>query len=184
MVGLDVSAKLLKIAKQRSSTIQVVMGDMRFLPFKTQAFKAAVSMDTSFGYLPSEKDDAQSLAEVRRVLERDATLVVDVFNRQQLIAKYHGKNPSSKWREYPSFLLLQKRAVSQNGNWLCDSWIVRSKDGGQLGVFEHTVRLYEFRGLQGLLVNAGFVVDRVYGDYEMQAFSPNSSRLILVADAK
>ncbi len=68
MVGLDVSANLLKIAKQRDGQIELVRGDMRFLPFKPQAFAAAVSMDTSFGYLPSEQDDRVSLAEVRRVL--------------------------------------------------------------------------------------------------------------------
>ena len=60
--------KLLRIAKQRSKEIQLVLGDMRFLPFKPQAFAAAISMDTSFGYLPSEADDRVSLAEVRRVL--------------------------------------------------------------------------------------------------------------------
>ena len=61
MVGLDISAKLLKIAKQRWREVQLVRGDMRFLPFKPQAFAAAISMDTSFGYLPSEHDDWVSL---------------------------------------------------------------------------------------------------------------------------
>ena len=61
MVGLDVSANLLKVAKQRSNDVQLVRGNMRFLPFKPQAFAAAISMDTSFGYLPSEEDDLLSL---------------------------------------------------------------------------------------------------------------------------
>ena len=65
MVGLDVSARLLKIAKQRGAT-NLVRGDMRFLPFKAEAFASAISMDTSFGYLPTEQEDAESLAEVRQ----------------------------------------------------------------------------------------------------------------------
>ena len=77
MVGLDVSANLLTIARQHSSSVQMVRGDMRFLPFKYQAFSAAVSMDTSFGYLPSDQDDAVSLAEARRVLRQDSVFVVD-----------------------------------------------------------------------------------------------------------
>jgi hypothetical protein len=51
-------------------------------------------------------------------------------------------------------------------------------------VFEHSVQLYEFSTLQVLLEKAGFVVNRVYGDYEGQNFSPNSSRLILIAYSK
>ena len=90
MVGLDVSLRLLKIAKQRSQDIAVVLGDIRFLPFKTGTFDAAVSVDTSFGYLPSEADDKVSLSEVRRVMTQEGLLVIDVFNREYLALKYRG----------------------------------------------------------------------------------------------
>ena len=135
MVGLDVSANLLKIAKQRCQRYQVVRGDMRFLPFKPQAFAAAVSMDTSFGYLPSEADDRVSLAEVQRVLLQQGVFVIDVFNREELTLKYKEKNHSSKWKEYPSFFLQQKRTISPKGDWLCDLWTIRDKASGQIGGF-------------------------------------------------
>jgi|SRR5208283_967834 len=47
VVGLDISPNLLKIAKTRLNSMQLVKADMRHLPFKPQAFAAAVSMDTS-----------------------------------------------------------------------------------------------------------------------------------------
>lgn len=184
MVGLDVSTNLLRIAKQRSSSIQIVRGDMRFLPFKTETFTATISMDTSLGYLPSESDDAKSLSELRRVLKQEGAMLVDVFNRENLTAKYRGKNQTPKTKEYPSFFLLQNRTVSCNGDWLCDSWTVRDKAGGQVRIFEHTVRLYDSTKLQGLLENAGFAVKEVYGSYDGEKFSPDSPRLILVAYAK
>ena len=143
MVGLDVSVKLLRIAKQRSRTVEVVLGDMRHLPFKTGAFTAGVSMDTSFGYLPSEADDRASLAEVRRVIFQQGTFVIDVFNREELTSKYRGKNQSSKWKEYPGFFLKQERTVSQNSEYLIDMWTIRDKQNGRLEIFEHSVRLYE-----------------------------------------
>ena len=37
VIGLDISAKLLRIAKSRWRDSQVVRGDMRFLPFKTRS---------------------------------------------------------------------------------------------------------------------------------------------------
>lgn len=208
-VGSDISPNLLKIAKARLSSIQLVRADMRFLPFKPQAFAAAVSMDTSFGYLPSERDDMQSLKELRETLKQDGALIVDVFNRERLIQKYRENRAFNfkwallplflklnsrlakwvlfrffKWQEYPSFFLLQKRTVDANGVKLRDLWVVYDKAGGQIRVFRHVDRLYEPKGLKELLETAGFAVKRVCGDYEGQQFSLSSNRLILVASAK
>ena len=119
VVGLDISRNLLKIAKTRLSSIQLVRADMRHLPFKSAAFVAAVSMDTSFGYLPTEEEDMQSLMELRQTLKQNGTFIVDVFNREQLMKKYAAKHSvNSKQREYPSFYLSQKRTVDKNGEKL------------------------------------------------------------------
>ena len=183
MVGIDVSANLLKIAKQRGAS-QLVRGDMRFLPFKAEAFTAAISMDTSFGYLPTEADDLWSLAEIRRVLYRGGGLVLDVFNHDHLAGKYTGAAPVGKRWEYPSFTLKQERTVIQSGSRLCDLWTVTDRTNGQVEVFEHTVRLYQRRQLELLLTSADFTVESVFGDYENQLFTADSSRLILLASAK
>ena len=84
----------------------------------------------------------------------------------------------------PELFLLQKRTVTQGGERLCDLWVVCDKATGRLMVFDHSVRLFRFSGLQGLLEKAGFAVNRVYGGYEGENFSPNSPRLISVAVAK
>jgi SAM-dependent methyltransferase len=183
MVGLEVSGKLLTIAKQCWGEVQVVRGDMRFLPFKPKAFSAAISMDTSIGYLPSEKEDALSLAEVKRVVRQGGILIVDVFNRLELMTKYKEKISNSKWKEYPSFFLLQNRTVSLDGEWLCDLWTIRDKDGVKQRIFEHTVRLYGQSELEGLLIRTGFVINGVYGGYEGEDFSADSLRFILLANA-
>jgi ubiquinone/menaquinone biosynthesis C-methylase UbiE len=184
IVGFDVSTNLLQIARQRSKELQLVRGDMRFLPFKTQTFDAAISMDTSFGYLPSEADDIVSLVEVKRVIDQQGVFVIDVFNREKLTLKYQNKNPPAKWKEYPSFFLLQKRTISPQGGLLRDSWTIKDKESGQLSIFEHNVRLYECSKLESMLEMAGFVVKDVYGWYKKENYSPNSPRLILIAEAK
>ena len=127
-----------------------------FCPSKLAAFAAAVSVDTSFGYLPSEADDKVSLAEVQRVLSQEGLFVIDVFNREYLTLKYKGQNNSTKDKDYPSFFLQQKRTVSENGDWLCDLWTIRDKADGQVRFFEHKVRLYGRDKLWGLLEKAGF----------------------------
>lgn len=185
IVGLDVSANLLRIAKERSRDIQLVRGDIRFLPFKPQAFAATISMDTSFGYLPTEQDDRAALAEVQSVLTRKGIFIIDVFNRRELTLKYReDENQPFKQKEYPSFFLQQKRTVTLKGDWLCDLWIVRDKMNGRESVFEHTVRLYERSKLEAMLDKAGFAVEEVYGGYEGENFSSESPHLILITQKK
>jgi ubiquinone/menaquinone biosynthesis C-methylase UbiE len=184
MVGLDVSAKLLRIAKQRWRQVALVRADMRFLPFRAEAFAAAVSMDTSLGYLPSAEDDVAALAEVHRVLAQGGVLIADVFNREHLQQKYQGKDVTAKQSEYPSFFLQQKRAVSDNGSCLYDEWQIRDKTSRKTNTFDHKVRLYTLGRLRGMLGKTGFWVGDVYGGYERQPFGAESSRLILVAKAR
>jgi ubiquinone/menaquinone biosynthesis C-methylase UbiE len=184
MIGIDFSTNLLKISKQQLKTIDVLQCDMRFLPFKNKTFSATISIDNSFGYLPSQKDDLQTLAEVRRVLKQNCPLVLDVFNQPNIIAKYQTKTTLPKWREYPSFFLLQQRTLSDHGDWLHDSWTVRNKVSGQKRIFKHTVRLYKPEELQKLLDKTNFEVSHIFGDYEEQKHKSDSNRLIFVANSK
>jgi ubiquinone/menaquinone biosynthesis C-methylase UbiE len=182
MVGLDISRSLLRIAKSRWSEAQVVLADMRFLPFTSKTFEAAVSMDQSMGYLPTAQDDLQSLAELHRTLGRGGVLVVDVFNRERLKQRYKAGG-EFKRHEYPRFWLKQTRTVTADGSELHDRWEVQDKADGETRVFEHVARLYTLDGLQELLAQAGFLVRTVHGDYERQSFGADSSRLILVASS-
>jgi SAM-dependent methyltransferase len=207
IVGLDVSASLLKIAKHQKADLQLVRATMQHLPFKEKCFFAVFSLDNSIGYLPSEEDDFESLKELHKTLRRGALLVLDVFNREQLAQKYEKSlvksqwlilpallkhpNPVSrslllaiyKWKKYPSFFLLQKRTIDSKAGRLCDLWIVKDQTDGKMHTFRHTARLYSLSRLKDLLVEAGFMVERVCGGYEGQDFSVKSLRLIVLADA-
>ncbi|MDR0373936.1 MAG: class I SAM-dependent methyltransferase [Nitrososphaerota archaeon] len=183
MTGLDSSPALLKIAQQRRTGL-LVRGDMRFLPYKTGMFVAVVSMDTSFGYLSSETGDIQSLSEIRRVLRWGGVLIVDVFNRENLIRRYLGKRSLPKLLEYPDFFLHQHRTISSDGSRLCDRWEVHNRADREVRVFEHTVRLYTYNQLEWLFVEAGFEIKEVFGGYEGQKFSSETPRLIFLANAK
>lgn len=182
VVGVDVSRRLLKIARQRGAEA-LVLGDLRFLPFKEGAFTSAVSMDTSFGYLTTENDDTQSLTETKRTLRQGGRLILDLFNRQHLTKKYGGKPAEPKTLEYPSFVLEQKRSINIDGSSLRDEWVVKTPNG-ETAVFEHIVRLYLRSDLEQMLASAGFVINTVWGGYETQPFSADSSRLILLASAQ
>jgi ubiquinone/menaquinone biosynthesis C-methylase UbiE len=201
LIGLDVSPNLLRIAKERATQAKaefpLVRGDMRHLPFKSEAFAAVMSMDTSFGYLQSEEEDVQSLREVQRVLGRSGLLLIDVYNREHIVLNHRKKSEFQlaftrafarvfpfffKWREYPSFCMLQKRTLGNKGWKIHDLWIIRDKKTGKTRVFDHVVRLYAFWQLEMMLRKAGFRIKITYGSYDRQRFTRDSSRLIIIAE--
>jgi ubiquinone/menaquinone biosynthesis C-methylase UbiE len=167
-----------------TTTKSLVLGDLRFLPFKKGAFAAAVSMDTSFGYLANEDDDTDALTEAQRVLNQGGKLVLDIFNREHLTRKYSGKPSEPITLEYSNFVMIQKRSISISGDQLCDTWTLKKKSSGERKVFDHTVRLYLYSDLEQMLSTAGFRVDKVLGGYKSQPYSIDSSRLIFVASAR
>jgi SAM-dependent methyltransferase len=204
MVGLDVSLHLLETAKTKAAQAGVRLGlvraYMRFLPFQSCTFSAVVSLDSSFGYLPSEEEDLKSFGEVARTLAAGGFVLVDVFNRDRIVQRYgkklvfgfwsrfFGLLPKLpwlaglfRWREYPSFWLLQKRSANAESGLLRDLWVFRDKKTGKITVTEHIIRLYGFSQLKTLVERAGLRVLKTFGNYEREEYKLVSSRLILIA---
>ncbi len=202
MVGVDISLRLLKIAKERlvqsRSSAELVKADIRFLPFRPRTFSAVISLDTSFGYFPTEEEDLLSLREAGSVVAEDGKIVLDVFNRPQMVQRYgesgisgedafgsENRNTLSetcppKWREYPDFFLLQKRSVQPGTRLLVDFWVFRDKKTDKLTTAEHVVRLYGLEDVEKLAQKAGLHVSNAFGDYNAKTYDENSTRLIVL----
>jgi SAM-dependent methyltransferase len=210
VIGLDLSGSLLQIAKRNAmkvgSNCDFVKASMLFVPFRSDIFAGIVSLDTSFGYLVSEGEDIQSLREVKRILNKQGVLVLDVFNRDKFAERF-GRGFSFrfrfwfsmfrllvrfpklcglvarlfKWRQYSGFRLLQKRIVNPKFDELRDLWLVRDKNNSSLSMFVHIVRLYGLIQLKNLLNQALLVIEQVYGNYRAEEYSNTSNRLIIIA---
>lgn len=184
VIGLDISANLLRIAKERmiekNVRFPLIRGEMRHLPFMSETFAAVINMFTSFGYLPSEKEDMKSLKEVARTLEKCGSFLIDIVNREHLLQVFQKKD----WGEFPDFYLLERRSLDVNGSRLYSKWTLKDKNTGKTRTFYHNLRLYSFLQMQKMLEKIGFVIKTVYGDYEEQEFQKDSSRLIMLAKKK
>lgn len=88
VIGIDISPKLLKIAKQRvtksnlSRNVALILGDVLFLPFKTNIFKKAIFI-ASLHHIPSSNQRLQCLLELKRVLTKDCEALITVWRRWQ-----------------------------------------------------------------------------------------------------
>ena len=182
IVGLDVSAKLLKIAKTRQKdnnvTVSFVRGEMRHLPFRKGVFVATISMFTSYGYLPSVEEDLKSMKEVTRILQPNGLFLIDVANREHLIAIFKKKD----WGEFPDFFMLEKRSLDTEQSTLHSRWILIDKKSRRERTFNHNLRLYSYQQLRSMLNKIGMRIEATYGEYDhKQKFSEKSTRLILLA---
>ena len=66
--GLDISDRVLQVARHEAPELDLRRGDMRDLPWEGGSFDAVVNILTAFGYFPTQAEDERVLAEVARVL--------------------------------------------------------------------------------------------------------------------
>ena len=181
MIGLDLSKNLLAIAKRNMKNERVefplVRADMRHFPFRKQIFDAVICMFTSFGYLPSESEDMKSFKEVRRTLRKDGKFLFDVANKNHVIKIFKER----EWAEFEPFYMLEKRSLNLQTSRLLSQWTIIRKDTKKVKALQHNVRLYTLQTIKQMLSQAGLKVKEVYGGYDKKEFSPESSRMIILA---
>src|SRR5205807_1437635 len=80
--GTRIARKAARLAKVKATFVQ---GDMRRLRF-ANAFDAAISMFTSFGYFDSPSEDRRVLRGIARALRPRGKFLMEMFNRDSLVA--------------------------------------------------------------------------------------------------
>ncbi len=173
VVGLDLSAELLHLAKQQCQ-MPLVRGDIRALPFKNKTFDLVLSLFTSFGYFESDEQNKQVLQEYHRVLTEQGMFVLDFLNA--FYVRSHLKAKTVK--------TLGGKTITEERRLVGNHRVVKTitiEQGGQQRVFYESVRLFTKNELQNLFKQVGFKILKIFGTYEGAAFNAQSPRLILVA---
>lgn len=181
VIGLDLSKNLLAIAKQRmtqkAAEFPLIRADMRFFPFRKSIFNAVINMFTSFGYLPSETEDLKCLIEVQHVLQKDGHFLIDVVNKEYVMKIYKERD----WAEYEPFYLLENRILDLPKSTLLSEWTIIRKNTNEVRHIQHNLRMYSLQKLRQMLSKAGLRTMQVCGGYDKKKFSPDASRMILLA---
>lgn len=179
VTGYDLSDFFLKKAKSKSAAsglkIEYVKGDMRKLPFENQ-FDAAINIFTSFGYFDREQDDLKVLKGVNKALKDKGLFLLDVKNREQLIRSFQRR----RWRPEKDFIMLDDNFFDLfTSRWESTRTLVFSN--GKRAEHSFSLRLYSFAEMLDLLRRAGFILESVYGDFDLAEYSLDSPRMILVS---
>lgn len=176
VVGVDRSADLLREAVQRGGRPRYVMADVRSLPLRDGVFDAVVSLFTSFGYFDAAGDRAH-MAQLRRVMRRGGRFALDFLNAPRVtrLLVRHSK------RAVGEMTVQETRTV--RGKRIEKEVIVTGPGAAPVAKWYESVRLYRRDELHELLDRAGFRARAEFGDLAGGAWSHESERLVLVAEA-
>jgi SAM-dependent methyltransferase len=181
VVGLDLSAALLRHARERTlalrQPLRLTRGSMAALPFRDRAFAGCIHMFTAFGYFAQDDANQGVLREVARTLAPGAPYVLDLFNGP-LVART--LVPASE-STVGSSRVYERRWFDSKTKRLEKTIEIHAADGQIEQRFE-SVRILDAREGAAWLAAAGFTAIRTFGDYAGSAFDPErSARLVFVS---
>ena len=181
VTGQDLSPEYLDLARQAAQAaglqIETVHSDMRVIPFEGR-FDAVINMFSAFGYLESEGEDAKVLAAVARALRPGGRLLMDLLNREWVMANYV---PNDWHKAEDGTLYLEHREVDLVESRNHVSFTAIAPDGSRREIVGHHFRLYTLTELVRMLRTAGLSFDTAYGGFDGEPYGITTRRLILVA---
>lgn len=194
VTGLDSSESMVSIAKKRLAEhglnqVSIDLGSMTDLDhYPASHFRMVFSAINSFLHLESRDEQLTALREVRRVLHDDGILVIDLFHPTPAVLQSmddqvrhdgHWDLPDGARLDRFSHrhLLLAEQRIETT------LYYDRTTPEGQLSrqVARYTMRYIHRFEMEGLLSEAGYVLEGVYGSYSLDPLDDHSEQMIFVA---
>lgn len=195
VTGVDSSKPMLEIARQRLAEnaraerrVRLEEADMRAFSLRTR-FRMAFCAINSFMHLMTTEDQTACLATVHRHLVAGGLLIIDVFNPDLALLLEGGGR-----------LMLERLLIDPAGptvvTKMVSAWVDRANQVNHItylydemmldGLVKRTVAaisqryLYRYE-MEFLLQKNGFEVENIYGSYDLDAYGPESLKMIFVA---
>ncbi len=181
LTGVDFNPSYLEAAGKAALAAGVdvrwVAADMRALPFE-DAFDAAYSYFTSFGYF-SDEENERVLAGVARALRRGGRFLLDVANRDWILT-----HPAQRiWTQLDDgSLLMEEIALDLRHSQVVNRQIHITPQTGAQITKQFTLRSYTCAELEALCARHGLAVREVWGGPDRSAYTTESRRLVILAE--
>ena len=175
--GADLSKDSIQYAKQFSGeSLNFFEHDMR-CQLKSNKYSHVFNLFTSFGYFENHEENLKTLNSIYNGLIPEGTLVIDFLNlskiKQTLVpqeVKICGDIEFNIQRRIENGIIYKQ---------------IKFNADGQDFDFEEKVQALDLKDFQYLLTTTGFIIENVFGDYNLGKFVPeDSNRLIIVSSKK
>ncbi len=176
VTGLDLSESSIREAQSLAEahpalSLGFARHDMREI-YETGAFDLVFNLFTSFGYFEDNNDDLRVLQAIWAALKPGGRFVFDFLHAPYVQETFVPNE--DKELEGVHF------AISRH---ITESWIVKQimvNDGAHHYRFFEQVRHYQPEDLMALLKQAGFEIQRQFGNYQLEPHAQESPRCIFI----
>jgi SAM-dependent methyltransferase len=194
VVGVDTSPHMLALACEKLATAgpevaaraRLVQGDLRYFEL-SELFDLAIVAVKTFAYLITRHDQQRALAAVAAHLRPGGLLVIDLLNpTPDWLSRAAGSVRQDVFGHLPSGASVARTETMVSTDLATQVRVIRSayetvSDGVVTKHFVEWPFRYTHRfEAEHLLERAGFVVESVQGGYHGEAFTSDSSVLLLV----
>ena len=177
VTGIDISAELLDLAKNKAKDINHDINwaemDMRQLPWNNQ-FDGAVCFWSSFGYF-SETDNINFINRVSRSLKQGSTFILDTPLIETRLPEMESQE--RVWWPVGDLLALEERTFDHETSRIESEWTFIKE--GRIEKKILSQRLYTYLELINLLEKAGFGNHQAYASIYWEPFGLGSTWLYL-----
>ncbi len=178
VTALDISPSFIERGRaeavRQGLHVDWVLGDMR-TP-RPGPYDLIALLFQIFGYF-SDEENLELLRDWRNALAPDGRLIVDVWNRERILADFV---PHAEWTAASGLAVREERTWDAATGRLAVRYRYRRREG-PARAYDASFRLYGREEITALLRQAGFALDRVFGDLQGAPWRPDSPRLVVLA---
>jgi ubiquinone/menaquinone biosynthesis C-methylase UbiE len=175
LAGLDISNRVLDVARAALPEGDFRQGDMRELPWPDASFEGLINLWTAFGYFETEEENERVMAEFARVLAPGGVLILDTVNQPALLRGFREKS----WGELDDTLLLERHEYDQITGRSRAFWtFVRGAARSELS-FDH--RVYTTPEYVQMMRRNGLEPEGFFGGFDGTDLAWDTWRQIVVA---
>lgn len=194
VTGVDASPAMLAVAKRKlaeaglMSRARLVQADMRDFHVEERFPLAFIALNT-FMHLETQADQLRALRCWRRHLAPGGLLIIDLFHPDlaSLLEADGRLDEVARWTDPETGATVQK-LCTRTVDWATQTLSVTFVYDETLpdGTLRRTLAPFKMRYLwryeaELLLDKAGYAVEEVYGSWQLEPFTSDSARMILVA---
>ncbi|MDH7516066.1 MAG: methyltransferase domain-containing protein [Bacteroidota bacterium] len=176
VLAVDLSTTLLRIAGRKTrrygDSVAIVRADMRHIPLKGGT-DAAVQLFTAFGYFPEDGENAAVIGEVAKALKPGGFYMLDFLHASHVAATLQPRTV----REMPGGWIIEERNTA--GERIEKRITIIRPEGERR--FIESVRLFTPAELRAMLIDAGFHILHIFGDYDGGSFHRSAERCIFLS---
>ena len=187
--GLELSSEFCKYTNNRLVEInqsnQIIQGDMT-------NFKIDIKFDyifiafNSFLHVLNNKDADSCFQCIKNHLTKNGKFILDILVPNPLFL-YRPKNHELPVMDFKDSLTGELVEIYESNSYdketeICDiHWIYKYKNKTQDRIFNYQMKMYYPDTINRLLIDNNFIIDSVYGDYDMNDFNEESHLQIYIS---